>query len=309
MVHRKRVAAFTLVELLVVVAIIGILVGLLMPAVQMVREAARRTSCLNNLKQMGLAAQMHNDSRGRLPPGRGGDGFLTWPVYLMPYLEQISLHDQFDLKAKYADQNPEVVETGIPMMFCPTRRNSGETSEFETKGEPAGAVGDYAGNAGTPEFFPNLVWADFVGDPDGVFNSGLRSENPVVGNRLVNGALGRYRLANVVDGLSNTMLIGEKAVSYWGARQPGGWGDGSIYNGEEPGTAIRLGGPGFGLAKSFRIDPPGPGAIPIFGSHHPAIVNFVLCDGSVQAFSTSLDEETLRRLCARNDGMSVSIDQ
>lgn len=307
--HRAdRSSGFTLVELLVVMAVIGILVGLLMPAVQMVRESARRTSCQNNLKQMGLAVQNHHDTVGRIPAARGYDGFLTWPVYLMPFLEQQAFQDQLDLKAKYAAQDPAVLQIPMSVLFCPTRRGPGEISSFEQKAEPVGAVGDYAGNAGTPEHFPTFIWADVIGEPDGVFSSGLYVDNPVVSNRLVNGMKGRYRLADVTDGLTQTVFIGEKAVSTFGETQPGGWGDGSIYNGEEPGTAMRLGGPGFGLARTIRIEAPGPGAIPVFGSYHPQLVNFSMGDGSVQGLSVDTDEETLRRLCSRNDGSTVSFE-
>ncbi len=301
-------SGFTLVELLVVLAIIGILVGLLLPAVQMVREAGRQTQCKNNLKQLGLAVQAYEAAIGHIPPSRANDGFLTWPVLIMPWIEMQSLQDQFDLKAKYAAVNPAVSVLATPMMSCPTRRGPGETSDFETKGEPPGAVGDYAGNAGTSEHFPNLVWAGFTGEPDGVFNSGLATENPVHKNRLIHGPKGRYRMTDIQDGLSHTLFIGEKAVSYWGERQPGGWGDGCIYSGEEPGTAMRLGGIGFGLAPTYRIDAPGPGSIPIFGSHHPGFVNFSVGDGSVQTLSVSIAEETLRRLCARDDGTITSFE-
>src|SRR5262245_20109220 len=97
----RLTAGFTLVELLVVLAIIGVLVALLLPAVQAAREAARRTQCSNNLKQFGLAAHTFNDTYGRLPPGGGAQGggsglssstdFGSWLVYLLPYVEQTNL--------------------------------------------------------------------------------------------------------------------------------------------------------------------------------------------------------------------------
>lgn len=307
MIRAGRTAAFTLVELLVVMAVIGILTGLLLPAVQMVRESARRTQCQNNLKQLGLAVQMYHDVHRRIPAARGHDGFLTWPVFLMPWVEMLSLQDQFDLNAKYQAQDTATIRTPMQVMYCPTRRGPA-VSDFESKGEPVGAVGDYAGNAGSPEHFPTFIWADVIGEPDGVFSSGYYADNPIQNNRLLNGMRGRYRLADVTDGLTQTLFIGEKGVSTFGEQKPGGWGDGSIYNGEEPGTAMRLGGPGFALARTIRIEAPGPGAIPVFGSYHPQIVNFTLGDGSVQALSVATDEETLRRLCSRNDGSTVSFD-
>ena len=92
--NQNHHAGFTLVELLVVIAIIGILIGMLLPAVQMVRESARRVTCANNLKQLGLAVHNYHDSKQQIPPSRARDGFLTWPVYLMPYLELQNLQNR-----------------------------------------------------------------------------------------------------------------------------------------------------------------------------------------------------------------------
>ena len=103
--HSRR--GFTLVELLVVIAIIGVLVGLLLPAVQSAREAARRSQCMNNLKQLGLALQNHHDVKGAFPPvatfGQPGPypqraSHHTWCTYILPYMEEIATFDQTDLK-------------------------------------------------------------------------------------------------------------------------------------------------------------------------------------------------------------------
>ena len=143
--NRKPRIGFTLVELLVVIAIIGILVGMTLPAVQMVRESARRTSCLNHMRQIGLSIQNYESVRKKIPPARGADRYLTWPVYLMPYIELDNVFQQLDLTLEYSQQDPELLKTPIPEMFCPTRRNSITTSFFEAGEAPIGATGDYAG--------------------------------------------------------------------------------------------------------------------------------------------------------------------
>ncbi len=306
--HPNRHAGFTLVELLVVIAIIGILIGMLLPAVQMVRESSRRVSCCNNLKQLGLAIQNYESTYQQIPPSRARDGFLTWPVYLMPYLEMQNFQDQLELDKPYVQQDAQIVTNGMSMMLCPSRRAGDIISLREANGEQVGAVGDYAGNAGTSEFFPYDDWANFDVPVDGVFNSGYAKENPIQDGKLVRGAKSRYQYRDVSDGLSSTIFLGEKAVNEDYIREPGGWGDGCIYNGNEPGTFMRLGGYGFLLASTRHFGAPGPGAIPIFGSSHSQVVNFVFGDGHVSNLSVSTDEETLRRLCARNDGMIVEAE-
>lgn len=305
---RPKRFAFTLVELLVVIAIIGVLVGMLMPAVQAVRESARRVSCLNNLKQIGIAIQNFESSHKLLPPSRGADMFLTWPVYLMPYMEARNLYDQFDLRITYSAQSTAAVKVGLPGFFCASRRSPESLSKFETEGEQIGTVGDYAGNAGTTEYLPNDDWALYTRDVDGVFNSGYAANNPVVNGQLVNGGRGRYRLADIKDGLTHTLFIGEKAVSSDSMGQPGGLGDGCIYNGNEPPVAMRLGGIGMPLQsrKKFDVDPAG--RVLQFGSYHASVVNFALGDGATVGLRTTLDEETLRRLCSRRDGLTVSVE-
>ncbi len=301
----KRKSGFTLIELLVVMSIIGILVGMLLPAVQAVREAARRTQCANNLRQLGLAIQNFESAQMMIPPSRPADGFLTWPVFLLPWVEQENLFRRFDTQAMYVDQDPEVLQQGVPVMICPSRRSGPMVSLAEANDYPVGAVGDYAGNAGSHLHFLNFRWALFVDEVDGVFNSGLSGDNPVVNRRLAGGPRGRYNYDKVTDGLSNTIFLGEKHLDPSFLGQPSGWADGSIYNGDEPATIMRIGGillqmassPDYGIA---------PGDAPVWGSAHPGTVNFVLGDGSVQTYPVETSPEPLFRLCSRNDGLTVN---
>lgn len=304
----KRKTGFTLVELLVVIAIIGVLVGMLLPAVQSVREAARQTQCQNNLRQLGLALQNYESAQMQIPPSRPADGFLTWPVILMPYLEQQNLFELFDLQARYQDQDHDAVRIGMPVMVCPSRRSGTPISLGEHDEHPVGAVGDYAGNAGSHLHYLTFEWGLFSGEVDGVMNSGLTRDNPVENGRLVKPIKGRYKFSSIEDGLSNTIFLGEKHLDPAHLGRPLGWADGCIYNGDEPATIMRLGGillqiaphPEYGIA---------PGDGPVWGSAHPGRSNFVLGDGSVHAYAVETDAEVLYRLCSRIDGGVVSGSQ
>ena len=170
--RRPARAGFTLVELLVVIAVIGILIGLLMPAVQKAREAASRISCANNLKQISLAMHHYHLDFGKLPPrarlagsadANNGAG-ATWAVLIMPYLEQDNLYKQWDLSRRYYDQNDAARRGFVRIYFCPTRRSAGSSPETSTSGDQsvladgslasnvAGALGDYAVNLGTMSY-------------------------------------------------------------------------------------------------------------------------------------------------------------
>jgi len=311
-IQRSHRQAFTLVELLVVIAIIGILAGLLLPAVQHVRETARRTECLNNLKQIGTAVEMYNSSKRQLPPARPADAYLAWTVQLMPYLEQDNLHREFNDRLAYEAQPKEALEASVATYFCPSRRSPGALSVSETYSTKIGSVGDYAGNAGTEKLFtpgdPKYTgeWSLYDVEVDGVFNSGFSHANVIdtATYRLKSGPRGRYKKRDITDGQSHTIYIGEKTVHPQHMGEPGGWGDGCIYNGDEPGTVMRLGGIGLPIVMDAKSDLPGPGAIPTFGSSHASACNFVFGDGSTHSVNSLVDEQVLHQLCSRNDGLT-----
>ena len=131
---QKKSSAFTLVELLVVIAIIGILIGMLLPAVQSVREAARRTACMNNLRQIALATISFHDARGAFPPARTttqteilplfiNNSPESWFVHILPFIEMINLYKQWDFRYRYEFQPKVAVETPVGVFLCPSRHS------------------------------------------------------------------------------------------------------------------------------------------------------------------------------------------
>ncbi len=308
-----RRSAFTLVELLVVIAIIGILIALLLPAVQAAREAARRSQCSNNLKQLALAVHNFHDTQKLYPPSRNGDTFATWMVYILPYMEQESFPWNFGVN--YYGQTNEVRLQHFPSFLCPTRRSapqhsiSGDTLQGSGPTHFPGACADYACSIGSP--------AGFIDYPPG--HTQVSSGNELESNgvfwlsvsKSVTLPFGRWRLSsfNVLDGLSNTLLVGEKNMHY----QRFGIGsiDGAAYNGDH-GGAFRKAGPGslspLGAANAAAPLAKGPASTAFtFGSYHPGVCQFALCDGSVRALSVSIELTNLGRLADRRDGQAITI--
>jgi prepilin-type N-terminal cleavage/methylation domain-containing protein len=191
--------AFTLVELLVVIAIIGILIGLLLPAVQSAREASRRTKCLNNVKQIGLAAHGYASANSDVfPPGRYNTPFnYGWAAFLLPYLEESGLAKSFDYQANFYDAvNQPAVQTPIAVFQCPSV--PGGTRIFQMLNCPP---------ANTPFTPPaNGAATDYIACY-GVYDASYGSSTQRLGifqNNLVR------RTCEITDGLSHTILVFEQ---------------------------------------------------------------------------------------------------
>lgn len=304
-----RKEGFTIVELVVVIAIIGILVGLLLPAVQAAREAGRRISCQNNLKQIGLAVHLFHDQYKALPPSRSYDHYTSWAFLILPNLEQDNLFAGWDPQLKYYYQ-PDVARlTSIESYMCPSRRSglhvskSGDDiySPYETSPHMPGVLGDYAASAG---YGPAGVWNWTSSNGAFIIGSGV-TDPPTVpawdfappGAKLIQWK-SRTAFRSLIDGTSNTILVGEKHV------RPSRFGispeDGALYNGDHPGNFSRCGGPGYPIAR-FPDDT----YLNNFGSYHPGVSSFVLADGSTRAVSVQISTDTLGRLTHREDGEPV----
>jgi len=289
---RRR--GFTLVELLVVIAIIGILIALLLPAVQAAREAARRMSCTNNLKQIGLGLHMYHDTYNRLPAGWVGYDPSTgqphwfgvpgwaWSARILPYMEQTAVYKNLihlDLPITDPANDAARVEP-IVTYRCPT--DTGDKTFDLAGGGPSVAsvsfpvklaTGNYIGVFGAVDF--HLVCSTTACEGDGTFflNRGVR-------------------FADIVDGLSNTLIVGERCSKL----APSTW-VGVVTGGDH--AVARVAG--------VAAYPPNSEQQPDhylhnFSSFHPAGTNFLAADGSVKLIAETIDLTTYQALATRAAG-------
>jgi prepilin-type N-terminal cleavage/methylation domain-containing protein len=279
----------TLVELLVVIAIITLLVGLLLPAVQGAREAARRTQCGNNLKQLGLAvagfATANNDM---LPASRISEHMPSWLFQILPQLEQQAIFDGWNMAQGCYYDLPDRVREAQPASFrCPSRAHEGLVADqsdtchgHDQSRRFSGAVSDYCVTTGSrPVPGCNGAWCG--AGHNGAVIYGDYPGDPSAYPRQITSWRSRTTIAHLYDGLSTTLLAGE--ITHRAARACG------AYNGDCRGGRVL--GPDHPLQHSR--DAIG------FGSDHAGIVQFVFCDGSVRSLPVEFDADVAGRLVTR----------
>lgn len=320
----------TLVELLIVIAIITLLLQLALPAIESSREAARRTVCQNNLRQVGVATQSHVATQGRFPsggwgfawagdPDRGSDRQQPggWVYNLLPYLEASTLHDLGRGQGQPAKQESNTVrcQTPLPIMNCPSRRlaRAYPYDSFEqwpmknTTFLDKAAKLDYAANAGDhfshgyagPKDLgegdsPDYLWDD----PQKSACEPSKSTGPIY-------LRSEIRAAQVLDGLSNTYLAGEKYLNpdhYKDGLDKGD--DQTLFSGFDA-DVNRFARDDTGAIVPPRRDTKGDNSWYLFGSAHLDAAYFVYCDGSVRAVSYGIDSEVHRATSNRQDDMVI----
>jgi len=279
---RPKSSGFTLVELLVVISIIGILIALLLPAIAAAREAARRTQCLNNLSQLGLAVHNFEYHFESLPPGvTNPDGpirneaqgiHVSWIVKILPYMEQRPVFQRFDQAAgTYAAVNSEARSAWINSLHCPS------DPDVHTPADDNVGLSSYVGCYHDTE-------APIDEDNNGLLylNSGVR-------------------YSDIFDGSSNTILLGEATVRTNNL----GWASGTRATLRNTGSFVNH---RFNLpdeSGATAVEPPSEGPLYVggFGSFHAGdIANFGFADGSVREISQSIDPDLFRLLGHRSDG-------
>ncbi len=334
----RRKTAFSLVELLVVITIIGVLISLLLPAVQSAREAARRLKCRNNLKQIALALQNYVAVGGAFPPGAIiGDAYQTggtldydpwpeatgaspglhgtsWMLQILPYIECGALFDRWDFSRSVLG-NKSAAATDVAVFYCPTRRSGvrGEDRQlmFPKRAGDDALVGwtaggnDYAGCIGAQNAFTNpTTWNDrrqFCG-PTYVYQADVRGL--FVPNLSA-------RTGDVADGLSSTLAVGEVPRCRWNGPAPDQyWGPchTSIDGWAAAGSSTLFDTPSagatndLGQAGGFNND-----YFESAGSDHAGGAHFALADGSVHFIAEEIDQIVYARLGSMADGQLAQV--
>jgi prepilin-type N-terminal cleavage/methylation domain-containing protein/prepilin-type processing-associated H-X9-DG protein len=341
---RRGLHGFTLIELLVVIAIIAVLVALLLPAVQSAREAARRTQCVNNLKQIGLALHNYHGATGIFPPGYVssvnpavtdpcdqdaenassvdlGPGW-AWGSMLLPYIEQATLYNSinFSLSVAFAANNT-CSTTSLNTYLCPS--DSGPTLVPVLKDPPDPAQpGTYSGQA----IADTVARGNYVGmfGLGEICGASGPKDLPNVGSiGMASGMFYRNSttsLAGVIDGTSLTIAIGERShnLSYvtWTARSINGWlgktspieGGTDQFNPSPEECWTQVLGPA-GLEDGPRTPNSPIAHVEDYWSRHPGGVNFLFADGSVHFLKQSINPAPWRALATRNGQELISSEQ
>jgi prepilin-type N-terminal cleavage/methylation domain-containing protein/prepilin-type processing-associated H-X9-DG protein len=322
---RRHARGFTLIELLVVIAIIGVLIALLLPAVQAAREAARRMQCTNNLKQIGLGMQNHHDTLGTLPWGAKNSPAQSWTFLILPYMEQVPLYAAANLtQASTGFVNSTVTQTRMAVFYCPSDPLAGATWLSSNPATvPNRSKGNYMVNWGNSDYVQNMKTTDSFAPANlGAFGSVESIRGPFRVNNTTT-AIVPFAFRDIIDGTSSTMMAGEiKIVADFGNKSDA---RGDVWSGTTkcgymytaatpPNSRIIDQLDGKGGCPNPASDPP---CFPAEGSqrqfnaarsYHSGGVNVLFCDGSVRFIKDSVNLTTWRALSTKDGREVVSAD-
>jgi len=344
--QRASRLGFTLVELLVVIAIIGVLVALLLPAVQAAREAANRMSCQNNLKQLGIALHNHHDTYNLFPPGRKslgntqGAAITTYQsdpivlnhhglVYVLPYIEQGNLKDRINLNAATGNfmanavfgypispgtvlSTPNAIASGNAALAAIALKSLQCPSDVSTRTIAPGSV-HYSPDGTAGQVTAVKTNYDFIAQVNGV-NRYNWWKNTTTGTRYMFGENSITRMADVTDGTSSTLMMGEQTVELFNGVTSGWSYAGWVSVGIDPVGAWNVTFPAQGLNIWNYNNNTSPlnkqrgrrASWYNAASQHPGGVNFVFADGSVRFIAQTIDIPNLTRMSRMADGEVIT---
>jgi prepilin-type N-terminal cleavage/methylation domain-containing protein len=335
--ERRLRAAFTLVELLVVIAIIGILVALLLPAIQAAREAARRTQCLSQIRQLGLAALNYDTAMKHFPPSVEGPAF-SYIAVVLPYIEGQNVHSLIDFSVRWSAPENELMRgTELRFTRCPSQESTEPSQVF-----PSGLTTDFViedTSLRAHYYAVNGAKAsDSCPGTEPFLLTSCGPQSAIRGGHATNGImypLSKIKQAQITDGTSHTFLIAEcswdfgENVAPWyaGALAYGGGAD----TPEDLAWLMGKAGDGFWSENQAQVrwgilqcanedrDPPYTPGCPTskkyakrndisFGSKHPGGCHFCMGDGSARFVSENTELPVLQYLASRHDGMTFELE-
>lgn len=303
---RHLCRGFTLIELLVVIAIIAVLVALLLPAVQQAREAARRSQCKNNLKQIGLALHNYHDTHQAMPPGsihsaspaastcftdaNAAENYgASWTIMILPFLDQQSFYNGFNFNERFTSYrnggqgssgNHDLWTKPMAAFECPSEYRSRQAKNLSS----------YSGVMGGNVFY---CW-------------GTQNSNRGMSNNGMFWVNSNTRIRDVTDGTSNVFMVGESKYMFTDVESPVGYGLGWASSGRYVRNAPIV---GVLTAAKNQINanaaPAHDSFLGTFGSHHVGGCHMLLADGSVHFLSENINFATCVNMAKRNDGTPI----
>ncbi|QDU09945.1 DUF1559 domain-containing protein [Gimesia aquarii] len=317
---RRERHGFTLIELLVVIAIIAILIALLLPAVQQAREAARRSTCKNQLKQIGLALHNYHETHRIFPQGGYGQSIgsgtgsstannvsMSFLVMILPFVDQAPLYQTFNLNRGYAfSDNRQACLNVPPVYHCPSSNKTKSTHTSEVFNSTPTFASHYVGNmgpVGTNATSSAPYPLECENPSSGTSIPNCRSGNDVSNLGVLGGPRSQVRLRDILDGSSNTIMVGEMSAHKYLAEAiaPRSWNRGCHNDscGSSKNVKFGINVHGFVSGEFNNMS---------FGSTHEGGAHILMSDGSVHFASENIDLNVYLATASREGGETNTLE-